>query len=593
MEVASVLYQADVSIRKEEEMHGLINEMNSLNTKINFVKSQCDDENSELIAQQSDFAVLDAPSTKEIELANEWPSIRQRLAEAKAFVSFGNNRTEQNAQVLPVAMLLIALALIVFGISGQQWLVVLAGVIVGGIGAYLYPKKEQKKDPEYEKMATFISTYSGKEFEMEQLVARIEAYKREKERFEEAIKVLELQLVKRTTELDDLSGKSDKVEAVFEAFIQGYGFDGLPSPGIVPELFRMIREVQEVARDIEKAGQQKLVNQENVEKRIVEVENALQQAVPPDAMYELLRREFIRLKEESETVKSLEAGIERLQSTLKEAVVLVNALEEELRALLKEANAEKDEDFYKAYDVHQEMTRFKEQLADINTQLETSGALYSLENVTDYELKQQVTDSEAELASMDEQTNYFIDEKAELVNKTKQLLTDATYSEKLQVFEMKKAELADLAKKWSARQAVSEAITRTMLALKEEKLPKVLRHAERMFSELTNGKYEALLITEEGYFMAVSSEGLRYPIVELSQATKEQVYISLRLALASSVLDTAPFPIMMDDPFVHFDGERLSRMIELLRVTKDHQFIYFTCHKKMKEKWIDAIIINI
>ena len=28
---------------------------------------------------------------------------------------------------------------------------------------------------------------------------------------------------------------------------------------------------------------------------------------------------------------------------------------------------------------------------------------------------------------------------------------------------------------------------------------------------------------------------MRYPIVELSQATKEQAYISLRLALASSV----------------------------------------------------------
>ena len=102
-----------------------------------------------------------------------------------------------------------------------------------------------------------------------------------------------------------------------------------------------------------------------------------------------------------------------------------------------------------------------------------------------------------------------------------------------------------------------------------------------------------LFVTEEGAFEVVSMNGMRYPIVELSQATKEQAYISLRLALAASVLATAPFPIIMDDPFVHFDGERLSRMIEVLGSAHQHQFIYFTCHQKMKDKWVDGTIINV
>ena len=55
-----------------------------------------------------------------------------------------------------------------------------------------------------------------------------------------------------------------------------------------------------------------------------------------------------------------------------------------------------------------------------------------------------------------------------------------------------------------------------------------------------------------------------------------------------------PFPIVMDDPFVHFDGERLSRMIELLeQLQHKHQFIYFTCHEEMKEKWRQATILNV
>jgi len=186
-----------------------------------------------------------------------------------------------------------------------------------------------------------------------------------------------------------------------------------------------------------------------------------------------------------------------------------------------------------------------------------------------------------------------MNEKAKLVNKTEQLLTDETYSQLRQLFEVKKAELAELAKDWSARKAIQEGINRTMMELKEKKLPEVLRHAEQLFKELTGGKYTALIVPESGAFEALSENGIRYPIIELSQATKEQAYISLRLALAASILDSAPFPIIMDDPFVHFDGERLSRMMKLMKDSQGHQFIYFTCHEKMKKYWVDGTIVNV
>lgn len=122
----------------------------------------------------------------------------------------------------------------------------------------------------------------------------------------------------------------------------------------------------------------------------------------------------------------------------------------------------------------------------------------------------------------------------------------------------------------------------------------MLTVAEKLFCELTGGRYESLIVTGTGYFEVVAVDGMRYPIIELSQATKEQAYIALRLALAASILETAPFPMIMDDPFVHFDGQRLSRMIELLnQLQQRHQFIYFTCHKEMTERWQDATIVNV
>lgn len=591
-EIESVLFEADVSIRKEEEMHGLINEMNDANHQIGFVETQLSTVENELNEAKVKFRSLEAPSEREMKKADEWPTIRQRLAEAQAYISFGGG-TKKNAQTLPIMMFVLALIFIGIGLIRNELLVIVIGVIIGGIAAVLYLKKGTEDDSKIKEMESFISTYSGWEREMEGLLARIESYNRDKEWLEEEIKGLEQKFESAGMKYDNLHTQSRQAESVFDAFIHSYGFDGLPSPGIVPELFRMIRDVQEVKRDMSEVISRKHTIEQKLAIQTKEVENALQQFAPPEMMYELLRKESNRLNEESETIKSIAAGMQRLEPTLKEMNVLMGIQKDNLRTLLAEAEAETEADFYNAYDIHQDAIRLTGQLATIETQISAIDSHHLVIQTTDNDLTEKMAESELELTTIDDESNGLIHEKAALVNKTERLLTDETYSEKLQLFEMKKAELAQLAKKWSVRKAISEGISRTMIELKEKTLPDVLHRAVGMFSELTGGKYEALVVTEAGMFEAVSTNGMRYPIVELSQATKEQAYISLRLALAASVLDTAPFPIIMDDPFVHFDGERLSRMIKLLSTSHQHQFIYFTCHKKMKDKWVGGTIINV
>jgi len=320
----------------------------------------------------------------------------------------------------------------------------------------------------------------------------------------------------------------------------------------------------------------------------------VRESAPQEVIYEMLRREFIQLKEKAETSKSLTVALERKESALKETSSLANSLLEKVQALLAEATVETEEAFYAAYNSHQEVFRLKGQLEDVNVQLASHGPLELPDGVVDEELLIKVNDNSTTRSSISERLTVLINDKAALVNKTERLLTDENYGRKLQLFEMKKSELAELAKKWSERKAITEAIRRTMSELKEKKLPEVLEAAEKLFCELTGGNYESLSVTETGHFEVLAKSGMRYPIVELSQATKEQAYISLRLALAASIMSTAPFPLMLDDPFVHFDDERLSRMIELLdNLQNKHQFIYFTCHEAMKDKWQGATILNV
>ena len=223
----------------------------------------------------------------------------------------------------------------------------------------------------------------------------------------------------------------------------------------------------------------------------------MQQAVSIDSLYEVLRKDFIQLKDEIETKKSITTRIERLKPSLVEINKLIDSLELNLHELLKEAGAETEEDFYKAYDLHQEANRLKEQVASLESQITASGQVYFEEQLTENEIVDKITFHEAELSTSDDEVHSLISEKAELVNKTEKLLTDETYGQLLQLFEVKKAELAELAKEWSARKAIGEAINRTMMELKEKKLPEVLSHAEQLFKELTNGKYTALIVTEK------------------------------------------------------------------------------------------------
>ena len=64
----------------------------------------------------------------------------------------------------------------------------------------------------------------------------------------------------------------------------------------------------------------------------------------------------------------------------------------------------------------------------------------------------------------------------------------------------------------------------------------------------------------------------------LSRGTRDQLYMSARLALVDMLFPKTMPPILLDDPFVHFDPDRLSAAIEMLQtIAEERQVILFTC----------------
>ncbi|MCB0964377.1 MAG: hypothetical protein KDA98_13945, partial [Acidimicrobiales bacterium] len=74
------------------------------------------------------------------------------------------------------------------------------------------------------------------------------------------------------------------------------------------------------------------------------------------------------------------------------------------------------------------------------------------------------------------------------------------------------------------------------------------------------------------------------PAEALSTGTVQQLYLSLRFALAESYARTARLPLLLDDVTVNADGDRHPRLAELIaQVAAEHQVLVFTCHDRTVE----------
>jgi len=93
--------------------------------------------------------------------------------------------------------------------------------------------------------------------------------------------------------------------------------------------------------------------------------------------------------------------------------------------------------------------------------------------------------------------------------------------------------------------------------------------------------------------VAVSADDEMRSSEQLSRGTREQLYVVMRLALASDLARrrTPPghLPLVMDDCLVNFDPQRAEATARLLAGwALDAQCLLFTCHPETAELLLEA-----
>ncbi|WP_353893211.1 AAA family ATPase [Proteinivorax hydrogeniformans] len=126
-----------------------------------------------------------------------------------------------------------------------------------------------------------------------------------------------------------------------------------------------------------------------------------------------------------------------------------------------------------------------------------------------------------------------------------------------------------------------------MEAHKNKRQPGVLDRASRYFKQITSNEYLKVVSDEEkNTFKAITKEGEKLLPTQLSRGTQEQLFLSIRLALAVEFAQAnKPLPLVVDDIMVNFDKERRKQVLKVIKdVSKKIQILFFTCHDYMVDE---------
>ena len=111
--------------------------------------------------------------------------------------------------------------------------------------------------------------------------------------------------------------------------------------------------------------------------------------------------------------------------------------------------------------------------------------------------------------------------------------------------------------------------------------PALGARAAEIFSKITAGRYQKVLLSRD-LSLETDSEGAQRSVQLLSQGAADQLYLAVRLAICDLVLpEDKHVPLILDDALLTFDDDRLHAALDyLLEESEKRQILLFTCQKR-------------
>ena len=140
--------------------------------------------------------------------------------------------------------------------------------------------------------------------------------------------------------------------------------------------------------------------------------------------------------------------------------------------------------------------------------------------------------------------------------------------------------IARLEQTYNALTLAQEYLENATRQLQQRFAPRISQRAQAIMHRLTDGRYDRLYLGSDFSLNAgAQEEDTLHTAQWRSDGTMDQLYFALRLAVAEELTPTAP--LILDDAFVRFDDDRLSKALALLKEESvQRQVLIFTCQSR-------------
>ncbi|MDN4526957.1 AAA family ATPase [Fictibacillus fluitans] len=613
------LEQLNTGLAPKNELLMLIKKADLLDQKKGWLDQELENARGRLesaeegLRQQKGRVIEDQEFHKLKERAERDSANRRLLVEREQLqaVLANPNASSDSKSLLPLLVfsILAAACLIYLAVKGELFGTALFAVVLGA-GAYFWIKSSHRKNEPYSagthnkellaKIRTLEDELSGlssiTELDMiSERYADERAKRAELERMRNEAKRLEHSYQQQAANYDKLELEQYENEAAVVQWCNINQYKGPWRNLLIPGYFEKIEKLKESVLE----RKQLLLNIAQADERISGI---LKEAdtlthrlrLPEGSSYQgKITEARLLLQQEKEKLQVQEALKDKLNTAadhLNEQLSKKQSYDLEINTLLSQAKAKTEEDYRLIGGRAETRKRTMELLEQTSLQLQSFG--YTGEDVQelavtlldkDFNVDKEHAFSEEQLKEKELQMKKLQRKSAELSLVLQTLQDEESYSECLQRYENLRNVLKDQAKMWSVHRIAADLLKKTKEQFHAERLPAIIQQASQYFTRITNGKYVQLYLSGGGQdaLELERHDGVRFHPGELSRGTAEQLYLCVRLSLAS-LYQKESLPLIVDDITVNFDAVRTKHTLDLLTsMGSGKQLIFFTCHEHL------------
>jgi uncharacterized protein YhaN len=314
---------------------------------------------------------------------------------------------------------------------------------------------------------------------------------------------------------------------------------------------------------------------DRLDEQIEQLYRVLQEAKDHHQQRDALHR---RWRDAGRELQKVARDAKRLQARKRELVVKYGAVDAaELKTVVKRRT--------QGMRLKQKRDKLLSQMA------ETLGPCSSLaqlrKDLERDEFEKRLRSWEKQLSEVDTRLAQLLEQRGEVTQQIKHFASQRSSLQKRLALSEVEARLDEQIDHWQTLAATSAILSTVRKAYESDRQPETLAEASGYMKRLTNGRYQRIWTPFGESALCVDDErGKPIHVEHLSRGTREQVFLSLRLALAAMYSRRGcALPLILDDVFVNFDKLRAEYAAQTICefAAAGHQVLVFTCHEHIRD----------